>query len=156
MTGATPKGAASRIWHQSVNELDHFDVYKRALETHAAEVLGDDAKVVVHGLPAGSYGGASATAVLGNAFAYHRILDRVIDFLHQYAEFRYRWNVKSDQNGELLVAPKLSELSLKPSIDERYTIVDVTNTEAVLETGKGEKLAVKPYVRKWPPGSGGR
>jgi len=84
------------------------------------------------------------------------ILDRVIDFPHQYAEFRYRWNVKSDQNGELLVAPKLSELSLKPSIDERYTIVDVTNTEAVLETSKGEKLAVKPYVRKWPPGSGGR
>ena len=81
MTGVAPnKGAAPRIWHQSVNELDHFDVYKRALEVHAAEVLGDDAKVVGHGLPAGSYGGASATAVLGNAFAYHRILDRVIDY----------------------------------------------------------------------------
>ena len=78
MTGATPKAVAPRIWHQSVNELDHFDVYKRALEAHAVEVLGDDAKVIVHGLPAGSYGGASATAVLGNAFAYHRILDRVI------------------------------------------------------------------------------
>ena len=81
MTNATAnKGAVPRIWHQSVNELDHFDVYKRALEAHAAEILGDDAKVVVHGLPAGAYGGASATAVLGNAFAYHRILDRVIDY----------------------------------------------------------------------------
>ena len=69
-----------RIWHQSVNELDHLDVYKRALEAHAAEILGGDAEVVVHGLPSGSYGGASATAVLGNAFAYHRTLDRVIDY----------------------------------------------------------------------------
>ncbi|MGB9114927.1 aspartate/glutamate racemase family protein [Bradyrhizobium sp.] len=79
MTGVgLNKGSAPRIWHQSVNELDHFGVYKRALETHAAEVLGDDAEVVVHGLPAGTYGGASATAVLGNAYAYHRILGRVI------------------------------------------------------------------------------
>jgi len=68
-----------RIWHQSVNELDHIAVYKRALEAHAAEILGDDAQVVVEGLPSGSYDGASATAVLGNAYAYHRILGRVID-----------------------------------------------------------------------------
>ena len=81
MTGANPdRKTVPRIWHQSVNELDHFDVYKRALEAHAAEILGEDAKVIVHGLPSGSYGGASATAVLGNPFAYHRILDRVIDY----------------------------------------------------------------------------
>ncbi|WP_245311474.1 aspartate/glutamate racemase family protein, partial [Bradyrhizobium pachyrhizi] len=73
------KRSTPRIWHQSVNELDHLEVYKRALEAHAAEILGDDAEVVVHGLPSGSYAGASATAVLGNAFAYHRILSRVID-----------------------------------------------------------------------------
>lgn len=72
-------GSVPRIWHQSVNELDHLAVYKRALETHAAEILGDDAEVVVHGLPAGTYGGAPATPVLGNAYAYHRILTRVID-----------------------------------------------------------------------------
>lgn len=81
MSGLTPgKRSTPRIWHQSVNELDHLDVYKRALEAHAAEILGGDAEVVVHGLPSGSYAGASATAVLGNAFAYHRILDRVIDY----------------------------------------------------------------------------
>ncbi len=68
-----------RIWHQSVNELEHLAVYKRALEAHAAEVLGSEAEVNVQGLPSGSYGGASATAVLGNAYAYHRILGRVID-----------------------------------------------------------------------------
>lgn len=72
------KKSSLQIWHQSVNELDHLGVYKRALEVHAAEVLNGDADVVVHGLPSGSYGGASATAVLGNAFAYHRILSRVI------------------------------------------------------------------------------
>lgn len=68
-----------RIWHQSVNELDHLAVYKRALEVHAEEVLGDDAQVIVHGLPSGTYDGLSATAVLGNAYAYHRILGRVIE-----------------------------------------------------------------------------
>jgi allantoin racemase len=34
------RGSALRIWHQSVNELDHLEVYKRALEAHAAEVTG--------------------------------------------------------------------------------------------------------------------
>ncbi|RZN35066.1 aspartate/glutamate racemase family protein [Bradyrhizobium sp. Leo121] len=72
-------GSKPRIWHQSVNELDHLAVYKRALEAHAADILGDDAELVVHGLPSGSYRGASATAVLGNAYAYHRILGQVID-----------------------------------------------------------------------------
>lgn len=68
-----------RIWHQSVNELEHLGVYKRALEEHARAVLDGTAEVVVHGLPTGSYGGASATAILGNAYAYHRILGPVVD-----------------------------------------------------------------------------
>lgn len=80
MTAAVAgKESPIRIWHQSVNELDHFAVYKHALEIHAVEVLGGDADVVVHGLSAGTYGGASATAVLGNAYAYHRALTQVID-----------------------------------------------------------------------------
>jgi allantoin racemase len=80
MTAAVGKRESGlRIWHQSVNELDHLAVYKRALEAHAAEVLDGDAEVVVHGLPAGTYRGKSATAVLGNAYAYHRILSPVID-----------------------------------------------------------------------------
>jgi allantoin racemase len=67
-----------RIWHQSVNPLDHLDVYRQALTAHAAEVVGDDAEVDVQGLPSGVYGDLSATAALSNAFAYHRILDQVL------------------------------------------------------------------------------
>lgn len=68
-----------RIWHQSVNELEHLGVYKQALEAHARAVLGDEAEVVVKGLPAGTYGGLSATAALGNAYAYQRFLSPVIE-----------------------------------------------------------------------------
>jgi len=68
-----------RIWHPSVNELDHLDVYRQALGKHANEVLGQDGEVEIHGLPSGSYGGQSPTAVLSNAYAYHRILDRVLE-----------------------------------------------------------------------------
>jgi Asp/Glu/hydantoin racemase len=68
-----------RFWHQSVNELADIDVYRRTLVSHAKEVLGSDAQVVVHGLPPGSYGGLSATVALSNAYAYHRILDRVAE-----------------------------------------------------------------------------
>jgi Asp/Glu/hydantoin racemase len=68
-----------RIWHQSVNELDGLAVYKQALEAHARGVLGDEARVEIHGLPAGSYRGASATAVLGNAYVYQRILTQVME-----------------------------------------------------------------------------
>jgi allantoin racemase len=70
---------AIRIWHQSVNELDHLDVYRRTLAAHAREVLGAEAEVDVRGLRSGSYGGRSATGTLSNAYAYHRILDQVLD-----------------------------------------------------------------------------
>ncbi|MDX3809761.1 aspartate/glutamate racemase family protein [Bosea thiooxidans] len=68
-----------RIWHQSVNELQHLAVYRQMLESHARAVLGDDAEVVLQGLPTGTYGGLSATAALGNAYAYHRFLSPVIE-----------------------------------------------------------------------------
>ncbi len=68
-----------RFWHQSVNELSSVDVYRRTLIAHAAEVMGADAEVVVHGLPDGSYAGLSATVALSNAYVYHRILDRVLE-----------------------------------------------------------------------------
>jgi Asp/Glu/hydantoin racemase len=73
------RGSKLRIWHQSVNELDHLDVYKRSLERHASEVVGDDAEIVVHGLPSGTYGGVPATVALSNAYAYHRLLSPVIE-----------------------------------------------------------------------------
>jgi Asp/Glu/hydantoin racemase len=68
-----------RLWHQSVNELnDDLDIYRRRLVEHAKDVLGTDAGVDVQGLPPGTYGGLSATGALGNAFIYHRPLDRVL------------------------------------------------------------------------------
>jgi allantoin racemase len=70
---------AVRIWHQSVNELDQFEVYQRTLVAHAREVLGTEAEVDLRGLRSGSYGGLSATRALSNAHAYHRILDQILD-----------------------------------------------------------------------------
>jgi hypothetical protein len=59
-----------RLWHQSVNELDHLDVYRRTLTQHAVQVLGTDAEVEIHRLPSGVYNGVSAIAALRNAFVY--------------------------------------------------------------------------------------
>ena len=68
-----------RIWHQSATELVGLDAYKRAIEAHAADVIGDEAQVDVRGLPTGAYAGAAPSAVLANAYAYHRILSCVIE-----------------------------------------------------------------------------
>lgn len=68
-----------RIWHQSMNELDHITAYRDALVAQAAEILPADVAVDVHGLASGTYGGASPTAALGNAVSYHRALSQVID-----------------------------------------------------------------------------
>ncbi len=68
-----------RIWHQSATELGSLDAYKHAIEAHAAEIVGEDAQVDVHGLPHGAYAGAAPSDVLGNAYAYHRILSPVIE-----------------------------------------------------------------------------
>jgi Asp/Glu/hydantoin racemase len=68
-----------KIWHQSATELGGLDAYKRALEAHAAAVLGNDAQVDVRGLAPGAYAGAAPSAVLGNAYAYHRILSPLIE-----------------------------------------------------------------------------
>ena len=68
-----------RIWHQSMTELDEIGVYKTSLESHARKVLGSEQAVEVHGMPKGAYRGRSPTAALSNAFAYHRILDPMLD-----------------------------------------------------------------------------
>lgn len=68
-----------RFWHQSMTELQLLGGYREFLEAHASRVLGDEATITVHGLKAGSYHGRAPTPALGNAFAYHRILDQVLD-----------------------------------------------------------------------------
>lgn len=68
-----------RIWHQSMNELDHLTAYRDALQAQAAAILPAEVTVDVRGLATGTYGGASPTEALGNAVSYHRALSQVID-----------------------------------------------------------------------------
>jgi allantoin racemase len=72
-----------KIWHQSATELGALGAYKLAIEAHAAQVTGGEAQVDVHGLPPGAYAGAAPSAVLANAYAYHRTLSCVIDYAIQ-------------------------------------------------------------------------
>ena len=68
-----------RIWHQSMTELQGLGAYRDFLVRHARAVLGDEAALQVEGLSSGSYHGRTPSAVLGNAFVHHRVLDQVID-----------------------------------------------------------------------------
>lgn len=68
-----------RLWHQSVTELSRGNAYSAALVRVGRKALGERAVVETYGLPPGTYGGQAVSAALGNAFVYHRILDRVID-----------------------------------------------------------------------------
>jgi Asp/Glu/hydantoin racemase len=68
-----------RIWHQSVTELQRGNAYSQAMQRIARRVLGDRAEVETIGLPHGTYAGRAVSVSLGNAFLYHRILDRIID-----------------------------------------------------------------------------
>ncbi|MBO0709865.1 MAG: hypothetical protein J2P47_01150 [Acetobacteraceae bacterium] len=68
-----------RLWHQSTTELERDAPYSRALIKRAQHVLGDQVVVDTFGLRAGSYHGRSVSGANGNAFVYHRILDKMID-----------------------------------------------------------------------------
>ena len=67
-----------RFWHQSMTELQLLGPYRYFIEAHAARVLGAEASITLHGLRPGSYHGRAPTPALGNAFAFHHILDQVI------------------------------------------------------------------------------
>ena len=113
----------TRIWHQSVNELDHLTAYRDALTAHAAAVLPGDVSVEVRGLATGTYGGESPTAALGNAVSYHRALSQLIDLA-----------IAAEAEGyDAFVIGSFSE----PFLRELRTAVDipvVSMTEAALLT----------------------
>src|SRR5437867_1373711 len=67
-----------RIWHQSSTEIDGLGVYKRALEAHAAKILGGEGRIEVHGIPAGRYRGRAPSDALGNPFVHHLVLEPVL------------------------------------------------------------------------------
>ncbi len=68
-----------RLWHQSVTDLRPGSSYTAALLRRAETVLPGQLAVDVFGLPPGPYDGNPPSNLLGNAFMYHRILDRFID-----------------------------------------------------------------------------
>lgn len=113
-----------RIWHQSVNELDRIEAYKRGIEAHAARFLGTEASVVVHGMPTGTYGELSPSDALGNAYLYHRVLSPIVEQA-----------VEAERQGyDAFVMGSFSE----PYLREMRTAVDipvVSLTEAALLTG---------------------
>ncbi len=61
----------TRIWHQSVNELDHLTTYRDALVAQAVAILPADVTVEVRGLASGTYGGASPPGGGGEAGGGH-------------------------------------------------------------------------------------
>jgi hypothetical protein len=73
------------------------------------------------------------------------VLNKVVDSPNQFAEFDYRWGGKRDEKGQIFAVPRLKEFVLKPLVEQRYKLLDVNATEAVVETPKGEKVSVKPY-----------
>lgn len=113
----------TRIWHQSMNELEHITAYRDALQEQAAAILPGDVTVDVRGLASGTYGGASPTEALGNAVSYHRALSQVIDLA-----------IEAERDGyAAFVVGSFSE----PFLREIRTAVDipvVSLTEAALLT----------------------
>jgi len=69
---------ALRIWHQSTTEIDNIGVYKTSLIERARKILGGEAEIDVHGLPAGAHHGRAPSASLGNAYLHHRILEPIL------------------------------------------------------------------------------
>jgi Asp/Glu/hydantoin racemase len=68
-----------RLWNQSTTEMQRDGSYSQALIRRAATVLGPDVTIDTFGLPVGTYHGRAVSRAVGNAFVYHRILDRMID-----------------------------------------------------------------------------
>ncbi len=68
-----------RIWHQSSTEIDGLGAYKQALVRHAADILGPDGGIEVHGIPGGRYRGRTPSGSLGNAYVHHRVLEPILD-----------------------------------------------------------------------------
>lgn len=67
-----------RIWHQSMTEIDAFPAYRDALATHLERVVGDVARVELHGVAPGTYAGTPPVDALNYPFAFHTLLAQVL------------------------------------------------------------------------------
>ena len=68
-----------RFWHQSMTELDEHPQYAETLKKHAAAVLDPSIEVVPHGLRPGTYSGIPPGRTLYSPYAYHVLLQQVIE-----------------------------------------------------------------------------
>jgi allantoin racemase len=71
--------ATLRIWHQSMAELDVFPAYRDALGAHLHRLVGDQAEVVLHGAAPGTYDGVPPIDVLNYPFAFHTLLQQMLE-----------------------------------------------------------------------------
>lgn len=67
-----------RIWHQSVTELEALPEYAASLARRFASVASPGTEVVLHGVPAGTYGSSSPAQALAYPSERHRIADLVL------------------------------------------------------------------------------
>ena len=72
-----------RIWHQSMNELDRYPVYRETLQAHLDRVCDPDTEVVLHGLVPGTYGSAAPAEVLVYPVLFHRVLGQVLELFQR-------------------------------------------------------------------------
>lgn len=72
-----------RIWHQSMNEIDGYPVYRDALQSHVDRVAGPGVEVVLHGVAPGTYGSAAPAQVLVHPTLFHRIASQLLDRVEQ-------------------------------------------------------------------------
>lgn len=77
------QSCAMRIWHQSMNEIDGYPVYKDALQAHVDRVAGEGTEVVLHGVAPGTYGSAAPAQVLVHPALFHRVASQVLDLVEQ-------------------------------------------------------------------------
>lgn len=68
-----------RIWHQSMAELDVFPRYRDVLREHLDRVIGDQAEVHLHGADNGTYDGVPPIDTLNYPFAFHTLLQQMLD-----------------------------------------------------------------------------
>lgn len=70
------------------------------------------------------------------------IYQKVVDSPDSYAQLKYLWN------GEEITVKKDKTFKLKPT-DEEYKLIDISDSEALIESPKGEKIKI-PLLEEKP------
>jgi hypothetical protein len=73
---------------------------------------------------------------------------RVVDSPNRFADFEYRWNKQPAEPGQVFRVPKTKEFVLQPTIDQKYKLLDVNDSGAVIQRPDGEKYQVPMLPKK--------